>query len=76
MSAKNSAAAAYLKVDPEWLATGKGEMRSAVVWPFGTAITPAEFFSLEVQEVQPAIDPLRCALERRRAEVKLRKSAP
>lgn len=60
----NSFAAAALSVDPDWLATGRGEMRSQRVWPFGSAITPAEFFSLDLADVQPAIDVLRAAIAR------------
>lgn len=67
MSAENSSKAArHLKVDPDWLATGEGSMHSSKAWPFGAAITPAQFFALDIESVQPAIDVLVAAVDRQR----------
>lgn len=42
----NSIVARELGVDPDWLATGVGEMRSERTWPFA-GITPAEWFAMQ-----------------------------
>jgi transcriptional regulator with XRE-family HTH domain len=76
MSAENnSRAARFLRVDPDWLATGEGDMRSARAWPFGSALTPAEFFLLEAEDVRPAIDVLLAAVARRRSSGKHQNAA-
>lgn len=41
----NSLAARRMQVDPDWLATGKGEPRSDKVWPFET-LTPEQWASI------------------------------
>ena len=46
MSALNNArAAAFLQVDPNWLATGLGEPRSERIWPFAQ-LTAEQWFSI------------------------------
>jgi transcriptional regulator with XRE-family HTH domain len=60
----NSKAAKFLQVDPDWLATGVGEMRSNRVWPFGTEVTPEQFFALPAESLRPAVDVLRAAIAR------------
>lgn len=55
-SKHNVAAARHLQVDPDWLATGKGPMRSERVWPFGTAVTPEQWFALPNDKRRLVID--------------------
>lgn len=62
----NSLAARSMKIDPDWLATGTGKMRSDRVWPFGSAIAPEDFFVLTPEEVAPAIDVLTGAINRKK----------
>lgn len=64
-SPNNSRAARYLRVDPDWLATGEGVMRGARAWPFGDELSPEDFFALSDEEVRPAVDVLRAAAARR-----------
>lgn len=71
----NSIAAEHLQVDPDWLATGKGTMRSAKVWPFGATVTPEVFFQLDQATVQSAIDVIESAVHRM-ARAKAAPSAP
>lgn len=61
----NSKAARFMRVDPDWLATGDGAMHSERVWPFGDQITPQQFATLDDKDIQPAIDVLLGALRRK-----------
>lgn len=63
-AANNSRAARFLCVDPDWLATGEGQMRSEKVWPFADAITPEAFFSIDPRVVQSAVDMLQAEMRR------------
>jgi hypothetical protein len=60
----NSKAARFLNVDPDWLATGEGLMRTERIWPFGSEIAPDEYFALPLGATRPAIDVLLAALRR------------
>lgn len=47
----NSKAAQFLRVDPDWLATGAGEMISEKVWPF-VLVTPRQIQSLNAKHLE------------------------
>lgn len=65
MTAPNNVKAArVLKVDSEWLALGDRPMRSERAWPFGLAITPADYFRLEPEATLPVMDLLTAAISR------------
>jgi len=71
-NAENSAKAArFLGVEHHWLATGEGEMRTATVWPFGSALPPEQFFAIEPAAVQAALDVLVSAAKRQALMTKL-----
>lgn len=57
-------ASRFLKVDPMWLATGDGSKRGFQAWPFGDEISPADFYALGADAVQPAIDVIKAAIAR------------
>ena len=59
----NSLVAAHLRIDPDWLATGQGHMRSEKVWPF-PAVQPADFFDLPESLRQEVEDRLEGAVHR------------
>ncbi len=67
-ASNNSKAAKFMKVDPDWLATGEGEPRSERIWPFGDAITPTQFFALDKTTIQTVLDALVAAVKRREEE--------
>lgn len=58
-------AARFLEVDPYWLATGMGEPRAEVAWPY-TSITPSEFFALDPLIRQGVEDQLLAAVKRQK----------
>lgn len=62
----NSKAARYLRVDPDWLATGDGK-KHARAWVFGNDLSPEDFFGLTAEEIRPALDVLQAAILRRKA---------
>ncbi|WP_286368264.1 hypothetical protein [Variovorax saccharolyticus] len=72
----NAKAAKFLKVDPDWLATGEGQPRSTQVWPFGDTLTPEQFFALDAAAVQAALDVLVSAAKRQAIMTKLGAPAP
>lgn len=54
----------FLQIDPTWLATGEGSMRSGLTWPLGTRVTPAQFYRLDSTTVTNALDMLAAAAAR------------
>jgi phage repressor protein C with HTH and peptisase S24 domain len=64
----NSKAAKFLRVDPDWLATGEGLMRTERIWPFGSEIAPQQYFALPQEATRPAIDVLLAAVRRSEAD--------
>lgn len=62
----NALLARELRVDPDWLALGIGEMHSERIWPFGLEVTPEDFFLLEQTDIQPALDVLKAAITRKK----------